>query len=503
MSYLGLIDLSGIQDYIFRSSKLSDIVEASRYIEQKLCGKTGVFRIEAEELGIRTVVVAAGNAAYVSDSKDNLKALFRRISRRLLIDGNGLEIVAHIHEYPAGALAREYQKAVDALEKNKLTAARSVPYTPPGTHVVPTEPDDANTANRRDRYDDSGLERPRELRRMFFNSSEETNLMAVVSVDGIGMGAKLAGWLREAVAYDDELFIKRFKGWSEHLVDKWGYAWAKAENDLVGAFSPADRRYTHANPADRTGRADRTIEFNDIDHRRSLPCRYIYQGGDDLSFVCDARIAMGLTVSLLRNLNEQTGGEDIPDCFRRIPASVGILFVNSHFPFSRAVSLSEELRRNAKKKALESETDNHPPSAIDWWINRQGDMAAPKRDHKPSIYAPSLTLKPYVAFRRGDPSEFTWEDLEVTIQGLWLRYGKSRNKLKDLMTAVEAGGPAEVRRILTLRPVGDHTTLDCLDAHFEIDDGFNSEETRTPLIDAGELFDIHFPYASGKPGGAS
>jgi hypothetical protein len=208
------------------------------------------------------------------------------------------------------------------------------------------------------------------------------------------------------------------------------------------------------------------------------PCRKIYQGGDDLSFVCDARIGLSMTAALLRHLREAKMRDGTPETFRRIAASAGIAFVKYNYPFSRAAAMAAEVQKNAKVKAAAGGT---PRSTIDWWLNRSGATTRPE-----PLYG-GASQKPYLI----DGVGITWQWLERALQGTWSLFGESRGKFKDLLAAAESGdGRSAVDRLLKLRPLDGEASLEFLGKHFQ-PNWFDNNGT--PLLDIGEIFDVHFP----------
>lgn len=70
-----------------------------------------------------------------------------------------------------------------------------------------------------------------------------------------------------------------------------------------------------------------------------LPLRPLVIGGDDLTFVMDARLATPFVLGMLRSFEDQG-----------FHGGVGIAFVKAKSPFSRAVSLAEQLVASSKAK---------------------------------------------------------------------------------------------------------------------------------------------------------
>lgn len=92
-----------------------------------------------------------------------------------------------------------------------------------------------------------------------------------------------------------------------------------------------------------------------------LPVLPIVLGGDDLTVVCDGRVALQLTYDFLQEFENQTKNDTgpfdgiIPQIVRRaftakrLSACAGIAIVKPHFPFSAAYDLAEELIVSAKR----------------------------------------------------------------------------------------------------------------------------------------------------------
>ena len=73
--------------------------------------------------------------------------------------------------------------------------------------------------------------------------------------------------------------------------------------------------------------------------------RKIIVAGDDITFVCNGKLAVPAVKYFLENIGEE---KDYSACG-------GIAFFNSHFPFSDAYQVAEACCENAKKRAKEEE----------------------------------------------------------------------------------------------------------------------------------------------------
>lgn len=497
MPFLGLADASGIQRFLLHSPELRKIAAASRQIEH-MCLPGGLyFNTPAECL-----VAAGGNAILRADTQETLFFAFQQISRTLLESGDDLQVVGCIEEYTDGKLPQAYRSALRRLDQRKLSQPRGTEFVFSGLtapqHDTPFQQSDSPQRGLI-RFNGKEYRQPQQLEDMICLSAEAADLMAVVSVDGIGMGKKLNEWLaqwlagcetgqRDSSDHLDTKFIEEFRAWSGSLKERWRCAWEEAVSTVMNAFT-AEHSYTHPYFEGRRlelRRDPQSIPF--------VPCRHVYQGGDDLSFICDARLALSLTTRLMELLRDLPAEAGIPALFESIPTSAGVVFVDSHFPFSRAISLSEQVRQAAKVKAQETDPE-HPPCALNWWVNRSGATVYPKPLFE------GATRKPYLL--SGEDNQTGWHELDTQVlPGLWQTFGTARNKLKDVLAAAEANDRgATVRRLLQQRPLRD-TAGGIISRPFpwersevSAQSGFNGSG-QTMLLDTGELYDIYFPCIS-------
>jgi hypothetical protein len=549
MPYLGLLDVAGIQEYLFRSPELRNIADASERIEQ-IGEIDGLFWKEADRQGASLIIAAGGVAAMRAEDRDTLRRVFRSVSTCLLAEGKGLEVVGAIHSYEEGQLATSYKEALAALERKKFRQPRSTNFIFAGLgKPIPVDQEIAKELETEEEEKEEEQEEvtgeysetvqkpesqqvtePRVFDLMIGRGywlhprsdakrtriPEEVGLIAVVSLDGLRMGQRFFNWLEDAPGRfegDDEGFVEEFKAWSSSIKNRWRDAWEETVKELDALFPAPRFRYEH--PC----QPDRFLELRRQRMQRFRLCRHIYQGGDDLSFVCDARIALAFTAALIRRLERVPGEEErIAEPFRTLRVSAGVVFVDAHFPFSRAVRMAEDVRKTAKKRAMECSEDN-PPTYMDWWVNRAGGRN--RTQNETSVKPCPLNTDP------DRPEDISWGEMEGALKGMWKQFGASlpapgvldanrdeerspedrmrengRNKLKDLLSATERG-PDAVRHLLSARPLReqseskDQNALPFLPEEYR-KTGFNAEGKRTMLLDGGELFDIHFPFPDGQ-----
>ena len=118
--------------------------------------------------------------------------------------------------------------------------------------------------------------------------------------------------------------------------------------------------------------------------------REIIVAGDDITFVCNAKLAIPAVKFFLENISKK--GE--------FSACGGIAFFNSHFPFSDAYQIAEACCESAKKRAKQAEckgTDNKIGNFLDYQIctNIRASELDAYRDRHYMVDGKSFIFRPY------------------------------------------------------------------------------------------------------------
>ena len=180
--------------------------------------------------------------------------------------------------------------------------------------------------------------------------------VAVVHIDGNGMGELVRNASRESMGYQDSVrqmrklsqsieavYHETFDGVVK-LVEQWV---KKTKKEASPFFSPTLRGGTW-----------------------TLPIRPIILDGDDVTFICNGRLGVPLAALFLRCLAKKANKE-VP-----LSACAGVALVNSHFPFNMAYEIAEACCQNAKKKRLEEKAggDGEDCGYFDFHIMRGAYM---------------------------------------------------------------------------------------------------------------------------------
>lgn len=213
----------------------------------------------------------------------------------------------------------------------------------------------------------------------------------------------------------------------------------------------------------------------------TLPIRVIILGGDDITFVTDARLSIPLTEVFLKAFS--AGKIDVLDD-KKITASAGVAITNSKYPFYRIYELAEQLCSYAKIPAHR----NNKQSYLDFLVLYGGFFGDLEDILKKRFYIKSnyiLHLGPYILNNPEDARCLCY--LKKGIKhfiGNW-----PRSKVKELRDAIVSN------RLETF-------TKDCKARGLELPE-FNSnnltskywyEDNRkhfSPYFDMVELMDIY------------
>lgn len=542
MPVLTFIDITGIQEFVFLSNRLSDAVAGSVLVE-RATGRNGVLSELAPKNGGEVIIAAGGNAQIRFGDMASARRFAAEYSRGLFERAPGLEAVIRHREYADNELARTIKALQRDITKAKLTrepSARPLGLSVtaecsetrlPATCIVRQATDEppilaASSIEARrcsslrqssDPVFPSFQEGKGPVVDLIYpldidnlgRSRTDTSLIGVVHVDGNRMGSRLAQWLEEQSerGVSDEVLeaeYRKISGAIDELSKRCSKAISERIRDAIrwrdgsslgegSTQSPgkAERAYVlHSSILDEDFPLKRVREgARDVVY---LPVRPIIAGGDDITFVCDGRIALDLAETMLRCFMENPiyGLE-------KVTASAGVAIGKSHAPFKRLYDVAERLCQSAKHHLHEQRLDD---SCMDWHIGlpRVDSIdALRKQVYTSPDGAYRLTCRPYPLGTSPDQAE-TWTWLSETILGSRSRnttalfgedWQRHRTKLNSLRTALINGPDVVEKSVESWNVLSGIPRLP----------GGNDLARRgfigrhTPFLDAIELIDIHFP----------
>jgi len=351
--------VQGIQGFIFQTNALREIAGASELVEQ-IC--TTKF---ADALGIKdaelladtnAIVTAAGNIKYVFESEDECLKIVRNFPKEVMEFAPGITLSQAVVKIENGRIK---PADIDNLEE-KLRTQRNKVFNPTGLGLMAINRsrrtglpviEIKNDKNKGKQYIDESLHAKNEnsilrIGEAFFNpffqgklpyemeditksKGENYSWLAIVHADGNNMGAiihKLALEFGNALDYQ-----QLFRNFSLALDKSTKEAASEAYTKIIAKFEP--------------------------DTFQKYAFRPVVIGGDDLTVICRADLAVEFTRLFLVKFEEKT-----KENFRAISARVlqngltacaGIAFIKDTYPFHYGYHLAEELCMHAKKEAKE------------------------------------------------------------------------------------------------------------------------------------------------------
>ncbi len=350
MSYIYGAAVQGIQQFIFQTNELKDIVGASELVEE-ICGDRFVKLLI--ELGIFdedcTIINAAGNIKYEFKKREDCEKVVRLFPKMVVELAPGITISQAVVAYEE---SNSFVDAINELER-RLRAQRNKPMASitvglmgikrshktnmPVVEINCQDYLDQATLNKRNASKGNTLQLSRKafgddtlkIKNLAIDPEQMTqrnDWVAVIHADGNGLGQ-----IVQRIGTNRVLF----KDFSRKL----------------------DRATTEAAIA----------AYDDVEQDwKRIPIRPIVLGGDDFTIICRADIALEYATSFIKHFERKTaellgeiicGKKGTQQVFSegevrdRLTACAGIAYVKSSYPFYYAYELAEALCSRAKKDA--------------------------------------------------------------------------------------------------------------------------------------------------------
>lgn len=390
--YLYGAAVQGIQGFIFQTNKLRDIVGASELVEEICTTKFASLVYGEKDLNYEKVkgklkedknaiLFAAGNVKYIFETKEACEKVVRVFPKVVSEFAPGITVSQAVVKMEGKF--EKFEDAVNELEK-RLRTQRNKPMKSQtlglmgilrsrqsGLPVVKItkgksgeEHWDAAKLAKLKRAEYSGAdtkvedrESTQELCKKAFGLKSISNgniahdieeltknndWIAVIHADGNGLGQ-----IVQKIGKNEE----KFKEFSQLLDEATTLSAVKAYEAVKDDFNNSDSE------------------------KDFIPIRPIVLGGDDLTVVCRADLALKYTETFIKEFENQTKeklGEIITDnkVFEkgdikdRLTACAGIAYVKSSYPFYYAYELAETLCSVAKKDAKAGLDGELPKSCL-------------------------------------------------------------------------------------------------------------------------------------------
>lgn len=378
---MSMFDIAGIQNFVFATKKAKENVGASsllrsvfeRFLVEELrkifpeaatdWKNGGEFRMLSDDPPPAEIVyIGGGNALVAFREIEDAISLTRAFSRRVLDETGGpLSVAVAHHETDVADFINDMKIVMQKLARRKFNLPHSMPLlglavTREGasdgfpavergkggewiSRPASKKRDVAEASDALSTFAPEGFAFSVEFDKLGRNKEGGESLLAVVHIDGNNMGKIIEKHLKSGDgSYRDA--VSRMRAMSAGISE----VYERTLRDTVSLLASGE-----------TLAALR--EEGVVLEKNALPFRPLICAGDDVTFVCDGRIAFSLTEAFLKRLSR----EKTPDG-QSFTACAGIAVVKPHFPFYRAYRLSEELCESAKMRAKE----NAPEQAGSW-----------------------------------------------------------------------------------------------------------------------------------------
>lgn len=378
---LTIYDLSGIQNYVFETNKLKDMIGGSIIIHDALFKNIPrLFGVASDEWvkndftfndgdKKKIVYIGGGNALVMYDSEETEKEYTYKLQKMIFAQAGGaLKLcTASITAKEDKSLSENQRELMGILEQNK----REIPnvHTAKGFSINAHDNtnyspillfDDKYISTKSRYYKQEATTKSDYLQKLAvgdliyasnfddFANKNAKNYLAIIHIDGNTMGIKI----RE--------FVEKLN--DTNLID--------GLNEMKKLSAQINEKFCTV--------LKETIEEIYGKEKRNIPFRPIIADGDDITLICRSQDAFKVVKTFIEKL--QSSKIEVMSDFR-LTAGAGIAFVNKGFPFCTAYDIAEQCCKSAKKKAVELGLQK---SSIDFQICYGGmtsDIAEFRKDN--------------------------------------------------------------------------------------------------------------------------
>lgn len=375
MAILALYDITGIQDYIFSSSKMKENLGASIIVQKifddylidaiqeydnintrPLWKEYNNFLIKTDsKIKAEVIYIGGGNALVVYKDKESFKSVNKILSNKVLEKAAGILSIA------VSCIDTNFNNFYQDMAENLIPEIKKKKYefnqTYPLLGISITREGITDGLPAQEKINDEYVSLSAHLKRVEADSpyfdfllkehtkykfpkdfdalgqSKGENHIAVVHIDGNNMGKTIEKLLKNEENYEKAVY--KIRTFSKNIKITYENVMKKLVQYITTALKD-EKLY-------------KKLEVNTSENKIFLPIRPVVLNGDDVTFVCNGRIGVSCAEKFLKEIHNsavEVGKEKI-----QLSACAGVAIVKSHFPFYRTYELSEQLCKSAKKKA--------------------------------------------------------------------------------------------------------------------------------------------------------
>jgi len=309
--YLYGASVQGIQDFIFKTNKLQEIVGASEIV--KNIAKHFEDNYKPDEI----LINAAGNIKAVF-TEDECQKVVKEFPKKIMLSAYGITLSQAVVKISSNIVTQEdinkleqrlkvqrnkvstsLDLSLNIMELNPSTAKPVVTYKKIQKKSVPVDMATKQKIEANDAFFSKNLHL-KEFKNLS-DMSNGKNKIAVIHADGNGLGMLIPKLHKQG---------KKLSEFSKALDSATKEAFERAKTD-------------------------------------EMSIRDVILGGDDMVVICNANNALNFTKNFLLYFEEETEKQ----IGSKLTACAGIAYTNEKYPFHYAVSLAESLCDASKKHA--------------------------------------------------------------------------------------------------------------------------------------------------------
>lgn len=398
-----LLDVRSIQRYIYAANKLRTNIGASFLVEQLFEDRlinvldsefqgekdleTWKGKPEKENWQCQVKYIGGGNALVLFDDSiehEVLRRIVAKFSQSLLVDVPGLHIGVAIGQLELSE-PKAYKESLDALFKqlkqnqNNVIPTVNLPYTG-FTQLCDIDGETANyydaeylfTGERHSYYSQEAVAKAQavgasnaKLESMFQNvlkgtsgveycfpmeleelgqKKNKNNYIAIVHIDGNNMGVKF----NKCKSLDERRVL------SIDIREKTRHSFERLIESIVAEYE----EYL----------VNGVLALKPENGKKLLPIRPLILGGDDVTFICPAVVALAYAKRFVKFMKEPTATIKI-EAAKSIDCCGGIAILPTKYPFFRGYVLSEQLCDSAKTAMRKLWDEDNPSKTASSWLD--------------------------------------------------------------------------------------------------------------------------------------
>lgn len=443
---IAIYDVRGIQSYIFRTNAVKEIIGASEMVSNLIMTglkyaikKKGLseneaivdwkeqseFRFEKNNnIKLEVLYYGGGNLVVLYRDEELCKEISVSMSKYVMKNAYGLSLV-----YACVDKKEKYQENWKEL-KEKLSEIKAVtPFNTPAG-INPIVQYDRLTGNPLSEiYDNKRVtleayQKLKKYKELEENKDKKDNyikefdkmrtssgegLIAIVHIDGNSVGMNIKEIIQNTTQYDKA--VEKMRKISKNIREVFEEKAIKVVEQEI----------------------PRICKLHNVEIKENkLPFRPLIKAGDDITFVCNARIALDVVEEYIKVIKANY----MYDEKFKFSACAGIAIIHSHYPFYKGYKIAEECCKSAKIRAKsEGMVEGKAENFVDFeycYSGKVRDLDESRKEDYTTIEEKNLLKRPYGIYE--DNQDLNNEQKEFSLktfkEELKMFNGISRNVAK-------------------------------------------------------------------------